>query len=119
MARRKPDQESFPGVLAARTASTSVGSEASPISILAGAIAEHFENLDPHFCQASCAEDLLIRMNERALYIVTEATLTRLHTPCMAEIRWYRDALTSIRDGDSLLKPEIVAKLALDRQSGQ
>jgi hypothetical protein len=89
------------------------------VSLLAEAIQEHFAKADPHFCQAECSEDLLIRMNSRALFIVTEATLNRLHGPCLAEMRWYRDALVTIRDDTSLLKPDAVARIALDRKSDQ
>ena len=89
--------------------------ESSPIALMAVAIEEHFAEAEPHFCQGACTEDLLRRMNERELYIVTEATLSRLHKPCVSEILWYREALTSIMNNSTLLKPEAVAQLALDR----
>ena len=87
--------------------------------MMAEAIEEHFQEADAHFCQAPCAEDILVRMNTRALYIVTEATLEHIHTPCMREIKWYRDALNSIYDGSSILKPEAIAKMALDQNEGE
>ena len=113
MARKKADREAFPGIFPTKTAAKE---EVSPIALMSAAIEEHFEAADPHFCQAACTEDILIRMNARSLYIVSESTLNRLHVPCLMQIRWYRDALTSILDGNSLLKPEAVAKLALEHE---
>ena len=100
-------------------ASSSPVNGASPIGMMAEAIEEHFREADAHFCQAPCAEDILVRMNSRALYIVTEASLEHIHSPCLQEIKWYRDALNSIYEGNSLLKPEAIAKLALDQQSDE
>jgi hypothetical protein len=88
----------------------------SPLQEMEQAIEDHFEASETaHFCQAPCAEDILVRMNARHVYIINDEALVRLHTSCHSEIRWYRDALTTIRDGGSVLKPEAVAKLALER----
>ena len=89
---------------------------ATPIQLLEEALDEHFAENEVHFCRSECAEDLLKRMNKRGLYIIGSMTLDNLHASFLSTVQWYEDALETIRDNLSPLRPEVIAKIALEHR---